>query len=150
MTPAEGYSHDQTRRVDLPNHPREEFQDILGAYEGEFPAVYTYHRPAPLDIDAAAPLDESRAMQADDVPARAWIDVSGAHATVGLHAHLYADTPADELRDEAQRVLEGWVVEMRRDLSLEAPSQRRVEPEARPGEPPAIEPDDDTGDRTKA
>jgi hypothetical protein len=146
MTPAKGYRADETRNVDLPNHPRDEFEDILGAYEGEFPATYTYRRRAPLDIDATEAIVESRSVQAGDMPAQAWIDLSGDHATVRLHAHLYADAPADDLRDEAQRILEAWAVDMRRDLSLDSPSHRRVEPESRPGQPPAVSADDQTGE----
>jgi hypothetical protein len=125
-TRANEFTHAEAVEVPLPNHPRSEYQDVLTAYEGEFPAVYEYTVPQAMDVDPAPDRDEARRYETEGITTHAWIDLAGEHARVRLNPNFYADTPADELRDEAQRILVAWSAEMRRELGL--PSQPRSNP----------------------
>jgi hypothetical protein len=112
------YSLEEAITVNLDNHPTSDFGDILEAYRGEFPAVWTYQVPSGMDMDPRADYVESRDIASEGLATQAWIDLSGPTASVSLNPNLYADTPADELAAEAERVLLNWAQDQRRRLGL--------------------------------
>jgi hypothetical protein len=74
-----------------------------------------------VDLDTQPDLSEAAKTEAEGIRAQAWIDLTGDVAKVRLNPNLYADTPADELQAEAERVLRDWAVETRRELDVEPP-----------------------------
>jgi hypothetical protein len=105
--------------VELENHPTSEYRSILQKFRGDFPTAWTYVVPPPADMDTAADLNESRSIEAEGMKTEAWIDLSGDHATVRLNPNYYADLPADNLREEAQRILLEWATEQRKALRID-------------------------------
>jgi hypothetical protein len=125
-TDADPNTLDEMVAVELENHPTSEYRPILQKFRGDFPTAWTYNVSPPLDMDTAADLNESRQPQAEGVKTEAWIDLSGDHATVRLNPNYYADLPADNLREEAQRILQEWATKQRQALRIDPPpSQQR-------------------------
>lgn len=115
---AESYEMDETVPVELPNHPRDEYADIIDNYRGDFPASWTYRVVSPWDMDPAVDREEARSIAEKGVKAEAWVDLSGEHATVHLNPHCYGEPPKDTLIEEAERVLREWIINARRELGL--------------------------------
>ncbi len=117
-THAQQYTLQEAIVVDLPNHSVEEFQDILEVVEGGYPSAWNYQVPSAMDMDPKGDYVESRDIQAEGVTTQAWIDLTGDYARVLVNPNIYADTPRDELADEAQRILLQWAQEQRRSHGL--------------------------------
>lgn len=124
-TNADPHTLDEMIAVELENHSTEEFRAILDTFRGDFPTAWTYTVTPPLDMDTATDLNESRETQAQGIKAEAWIDLSGDHTVVRLNPNCYADLPADNLREEAQRVLLEWATAQRRALRIDPPASQR-------------------------
>jgi hypothetical protein len=120
-THADRITLDEAVEITLENHRTDEYSDILEAYHGGWPAAHTYVSPTAPDLDIQPNLSEAAETEARGLRAQAWIDLTGDVAKVHLNPNLYADTPADELQAEAERVLRDWAVEMRRELDVEPP-----------------------------
>ena len=120
-THADRITLDEAVEITLENHATNEYADILGVYQSGWPAAYTYLRPTAADLDTQANLTEAAATEAEGIRAQAWIDLAGDVAKVRLNPNLYADTPADELQPEAERILTQWAAEMRRELDIQTP-----------------------------
>jgi hypothetical protein len=120
-THADRIALDEAVEITLENHLAEEYSDILEAYRSGWPAAYTYLAATGVDLDTQPDLSEAAKTEAEGIRAQAWIDLTGDVAKVRLNPNLYADTPADELQAEAERVLRDWAVETRRELDVEPP-----------------------------
>ena len=120
-TDAHKVTLEETVAVDLDGHPSEEYADISRNLHGGYPAVHNYTVRSAADVDRKAPLQEAEQTEAEGIRAQAWIDLNGDHARVLLNPNLYADTPADELLDEAQRILLEWAFQTRQELDIEPP-----------------------------
>jgi hypothetical protein len=107
-----------TLKIELPNHPSEEFSDILDNYSGTFPSSWTYEVTSPWDVDPVVKRDEADRIYEEDMTAEAWVDVAGQVPCVYLNPHFYAESPADDLTDEAERILQDWASATRRELGL--------------------------------
>ncbi|MBS3734782.1 MAG: hypothetical protein KGY99_07625 [Phycisphaerae bacterium] len=135
----ESPAEDEWQKVDLPNHPRSDYADILDALPGEFPAAWEYEVPAAWDADAVDHPVESEDLETEGLKAEAWIDLSGDHAVVWVNPNHYADAPPDTLDAEAERVLLEWAADARRRSGAPASSPAAPEPpeEGEPGQPPS-------------
>ncbi|MFW5731857.1 MAG: hypothetical protein ACOCZU_01480 [Planctomycetota bacterium] len=120
-THADRITLDEAVEITLENHATDEYADILGAYQSGWPAAHTYLRPTAADLDTQADLSEAAETEAKGIRAQAWIDLTGDVAKVRLNPNLYADTPADELQPEAERILTEWASRMRRELDIQTP-----------------------------
>jgi hypothetical protein len=117
-THAQNYTLEEAIVVDLPNHPTRDYKDILEVFHGGHPAVWNYQVPSAIDMDPAGQYAPSRDIQTRGLTTQAWIDLSGESVLVLVNPNLYADTPGDELRDEAQRILLDWAQDQRRKHGL--------------------------------
>ena len=99
--------------VDLPDHPAEEFEDIIDEHDGGFPDSWVYNAELPIDWAPNDALGDSGPQ--DEITTTAYIDFRQDHAYVILNGDAYADAPPEGLVVEAQRVLLEWALAQRRD-----------------------------------
>ena len=145
---ANRYTLDEAVIVKLPNRLRSHFDDILDRFRGDFPTAYTYLVPSPLDMDTMGQLQESEQIKAEGMRTEAWIDLSGRQVRVLLNPNYYADRPAAQLQEEAERILTEWAAKMRVELDVLPAVGEEESPEIRrPGRQPARRAE--TGDRSE-
>lgn len=103
--------------IHLPNHTEDDYSDILNLPEHTVPESISYEVEAAADIDPDIdqPDDEGRNGQ----QAQAWIDFVNGHAVVGLNPQFYADTPPDELTEQAEDILLQWATHYRQSAEIE-------------------------------
>ncbi len=117
----ERHINEEYATVTLPNHRRDEFEDILASYAGDFPIAFTYTVPPATD---AVPDEgiESEDWLVEGFKTQAWIDLSGKNAKVKLDMNAYAHTPPEEMTEEAERVLVEWAQAVRRTMQGGVPA----------------------------
>jgi hypothetical protein len=118
-TNADSYTLDEAVTIRLDHHRAEQFRDILSRIHGDMPTLHTYTVPSATDVDTRADLDEAEKISAEGMKTEAWIGFDGQVAEVHLNPNYYADTPADELQNEAQRVLLDWAQSQRQRLQIQ-------------------------------
>ncbi|MFP4354262.1 MAG: hypothetical protein ACLFUJ_03985 [Phycisphaerae bacterium] len=114
----EDFTKDQAITIDLETQPAEAFRDILDKYRGDWPTAHRYQVPSAMDVDDQADLDQGETLGSEGFSADAWISFEPGYARVMLNPHHYADTPADELQGEAQRILQDWARAARNSMGL--------------------------------
>jgi len=108
--------------VHLANHLREDYLDIINQNEGAVPEAWAYTAETAMDTDPEALSSGSDEFIRQGMTAQAIVGFPGDHAVVRLPANLYAETPASELTEEAERVLLEWASHYRRSEEIsEAP-----------------------------
>lgn len=100
-------------QVDLPNHPVDDYQDILDNHDGGMPDSWAYNAELPIDWAPNDALGDTGPQ--DEITTTAWIDFQKGHAVVTLNGDMYADAPPEGLTEEAERVLLEWAGAQRRD-----------------------------------
>lgn len=99
--------------IPLPNHPRDDYADILNVHEGPLPDIYIYEVEGPYDDMEDAEVETRQVL--GKIKAEAQIDFPGEYAVVRLDADSYAETPPDELQELAEELLLAWATQYRRD-----------------------------------
>jgi hypothetical protein len=116
-----GYEQDLVR-VELPHRTLADFKDILDSFPGDFPTAWTYEVPSAMDMDRAVDRVAARQISSQGWKGECWIDLAQNPPAVILDSDLYADTPADELTEEAERLLNDWAANMRQTLRPTPPA----------------------------
>ncbi len=118
-TNADRFTLEEAVTVRLENHSRQEFDDILSQIHGDLPVWHRYTVPAAMDVDPRAELTDAERTVSEGMKAQAGIGFADQIAEVHLNPNHYADTPPDELQNEAQRVLLDWAQSQRQRLQIQ-------------------------------